>query len=1557
MNNEPHGPPGGFDQDRHPQEQRRVDAMREEQLQREREHERERERERNDRDRQMREQQYQQPPPPHQANTGPITIHQPVASRLPGAIHSPGGLLANHGSAPPSGPLGAPSGPGNAFGGPLHSEASRPIQHNPQQATNQLQQQQGFGPSILHHNSVGGPGGNAGFGGPLATQQQQVQQQQEAVSRIAGIPFGAAPIPQGHAIPGGAPQIGQGGQQPILNDALSYLDQVKVQFADQPDVYNRFLDIMKDFKSQAIDTPGVINRVSELFAGHPNLIQGFNTFLPPGYRIECGAGNDPNTIRVTTPMGTTVQSITGAGRALPESVMTQGGQGSGGYYNPQRTGNWQQQQQQPQHSIESPEAVFSPQTQNAVPMYNQTPTHSAYDQAAAAAAHQQQQRGVSQLTNAVASTLGQPPRNTQTPTPGGQPGMNNGAQAGLEKRGPVEFNHAISYVNKIKNRFQDRPEIYKQFLEILQTYQRESKPIQDVYAQVTTLFNTAPDLLEDFKQFLPESAAQAKAAAAAKAAEEAQQNQATQAQVQATRGEGKLPPSGTFSVPTSAVKDSNKKQGIKRNAQPSAAEGSNRGAGQGNAKRQRVTQTQKSAADAPAMSPTLTPQMPEPMPPTLTSGATSEELAFFDRVKKYIGNKQIMNEFLKLCNLFSQDLIDKNVLVHKVSTFIGGNPDLMNWFQNFVNYDGNQVVIDNQPQAPTNKVALTPFPTMSPLHNRLSYVQAGCSESACPNPAGPSGTNYARVGHGQHAKHQLEYELDSVGKSASKRRKLCAKEKMERGRVREEVKEWTKIDNRDQERLKPCSGRDEMCREVLNDDWASHPTWASEDSGFVAHRKNVYEEGLHRIEEERHDYDFNIETNAKVISLLEPIAQTLTIMDLESRADFRMPIGLGGFSQAIYKRVFKKIYGERGPEVVADLFKDPCAVLPIVLARLKQKDEEWRFTQREWEKVWAAQTSNMYLKSLDHMGIQAKQADKKNFAAKHLVDVIKTKYEEQRRQRATTGKKATFQLSFQFKDRAVVLDVLRIMLIYTANASQHNTNERLRIQNFFETFVRIFFGFSEDEIARCSAGIDRGTPDDDSEDIAPLELTNGRGRRPGNGKKNDLRRGVLDKGRNGVRGRGHKDDSATGSKESTPDVDSVAEDDAEHGDDSAINRVSEQRWMSSTPGAIDKVGTGVEYPLYDADQPRKRVSYSLYANQNIFCFFSIFQTLYRRLTEIKDCEKTAFEEGKVTAKDKPARLLGLISDADNFHISAEEDRAKNGKDSSIFYYKKTLEHVAVFIEGEMDESQYQNWLRRYYLKKGWQLYTVQDLLKSICRFGSVCSGSENKEKTPDLIELFYSDRRLEETTYKNEINLRKQADKFVKEQELFLISWVPSKKPAESLGRADIKWVQKDETTLNMNEMERKERWQYYVSSYVRTEPTEGVNRQRLQKSVLQRNTQATDNETNMKQPLRYTEQLNLHIDVKTFKIIYRPPGTDCFIYSGNPLTTDPKTKESAARVRLQKFENIRNERFREKFEMNNNWMKGLDHDEVARVNSNFKMWTEDGVFPNKGGVVDVLVD
>ena len=55
-------------------------------------------------------------------------------------------------------------------------------------------------------------------------------------------------------------------------DALEYLNLVKMQFGDSPEIYNKFLDIMKDFKSHAIDTQKVIERVSKLFAGHQVLL-------------------------------------------------------------------------------------------------------------------------------------------------------------------------------------------------------------------------------------------------------------------------------------------------------------------------------------------------------------------------------------------------------------------------------------------------------------------------------------------------------------------------------------------------------------------------------------------------------------------------------------------------------------------------------------------------------------------------------------------------------------------------------------------------------------------------------------------------------------------------------------------------------------------------------------------------------------------------------------------------------------------------------------------------------------------------------------------------------------------------------------------------------------------------------------------------------------------------------------------------------------------------------------------------------------------------------------
>ncbi len=126
---------------------------------------------------------------------------------------------------------------------------------------------------------------------------------------------------------------------------------------------------------------------------------------------------------------------------------------------------------------------------------------------------------------------------------------------------------SFSLLTVYQNRFATQPDIYKQFLEILQTYQRESKPIQDVYAQVTHLFNSAPDLLEDFKQFLPESAAQAKANATMRQATDdvaIARGEPTQLLgglpasgnhiPGAHRADIKMPPVGNFAPPPSASK-------------------------------------------------------------------------------------------------------------------------------------------------------------------------------------------------------------------------------------------------------------------------------------------------------------------------------------------------------------------------------------------------------------------------------------------------------------------------------------------------------------------------------------------------------------------------------------------------------------------------------------------------------------------------------------------------------------------------------------------------------------------------------------------------------------------------------------------------------------------------------------------------------------------------------------------------------------------------------------------------------------------------------------------
>lgn len=150
-----------------------------------------------------------------------------------------------------------------------------------------------------------------------------------------------------------------------------------------------------------------------------------------------------------------------------------GSHGRSEYYDQSRPG-WQQ----PQHQQQGMPTSYSPGSRMmASGMYGQQGPGQPHDQhyefpnqqeqqAAATMAHQQDQRGVSQLQGAAsaASGMGRPGMMQVSPgqasnfsqsmnsLAGVGSGVLQGSQADLNKRGPVEFNHAISYVNKIKVR-------------------------------------------------------------------------------------------------------------------------------------------------------------------------------------------------------------------------------------------------------------------------------------------------------------------------------------------------------------------------------------------------------------------------------------------------------------------------------------------------------------------------------------------------------------------------------------------------------------------------------------------------------------------------------------------------------------------------------------------------------------------------------------------------------------------------------------------------------------------------------------------------------------------------------------------------------------------------------------------------------------------------------------------------------------------------------------------------------------------------------------------------
>ncbi|XP_033099647.1 paired amphipathic helix protein Sin3a-like isoform X2 [Anneissia japonica] len=806
-------------------------------------------------------------------------------------------------------------------------------------------------------------------GEAMAGVQYQYPQQPGHHGSIHHQPHVTAPHPHQqpavHASPAQANIGNVQGQQQFqrlkVEDALSYLDQVKLQFGNQPQVYNDFLDIMKEFKSQSIDTPGVINRVSNLFRGHPDLIVGFNTFLPPGYKIEVLV-NDPTQISVTHPglhgQPATTQSIS---TGLPPSLPT----GPQAPQPPSAQVPTQQQVDKPVAPQPIPSAL-TPSAGGRPRVFPQgTPTTVSGSQTPSG-------------QPVPPSSTVQPPTSQQQPQ-SHQPPQQQPPQQGQTNQAnqPVEFNHAINYVNKIKNRFQGQPEIYKAFLEILHTYQKEQRAVKEsqgvyqptltesqVFEQVAKLFQNQEDLLQEFGQFLPD-------------ANGSGGTDFSSFSKDVIHARTPMVNDHT-SIVKKPISQPSKKSHLKRpTITPSPS----------STKKMKISSVKDiSLAEA-------------------GKHGSLSEFAFFDKVRKALRNQDVYENFLRCLLLFNQEVVSRPELVQLATPFLGKFPELFKWFKEFLGYKESDKV---DHMAPKER-------SQGELATEINF------------------THCKRCGHSYRA----------LPKSYQQPR---------------------------------CTGRTQICNEVLNDTWVSFPSW-SEDSTFVNSRKTQYEEHIYRCEDERYELDIVIEINMTTIRVLENVNKKLQRMSSEEQSKYRLDNALGGTSETIHRKAIQRIYGDKAHDIIEGLKKNPAVAVPLVLRRLKSKDEEWKDAQRSFNKIWREQNEKYYLKSLDHQGINFKQNDTRGLRSKSLLNEIESIFDE-RQEVMLDGCKDNGHPHLELKsyDNHILEDVASLIIHHVKRQTSIQKEDKQKIKQLLHHFLPDFMFRERGELS------DDEDEDDDEED-------------------------------------------------------------------------------------------------------------------------------------------------------------------------------------------------------------------------------------------------------------------------------------------------------------------------------------------------------------------------------------------------------------------------------------------------------------------------------------------
>lgn len=93
-------------------------------------------------------------------------------------------------------------------------------------------------------------------------------------------------------------------------------------------------------------------------------------------------------------------------------------------------------------------------------------------------------------------------------------------------------------------------------------------------------------------------------------------------------------------------------------------------------------------------------------------GVTSaDKLLFFDRAKKSLENREMYEDFLKLLDMFSKEIIDAKTLIDQTHVFLGDG-DLLAEFKDLIGWDES---LDNPEKGPPGSIRTGPPEALSAL--------------------------------------------------------------------------------------------------------------------------------------------------------------------------------------------------------------------------------------------------------------------------------------------------------------------------------------------------------------------------------------------------------------------------------------------------------------------------------------------------------------------------------------------------------------------------------------------------------------------------------------------------------------------------------------------------------------------------------------------------------------------------------------------------------------------------------------------------------------------------